>query len=125
MPKTTDLADTFAKLRRILAAHRRAHVVAKDTRRAYQLSSRTLKDRAGQPLFVAAVSIKKNYVSYYLMPVYAVPQLLKKLSPGLQKRMQGKSCFNFTTVQAAQLKELAALTRAGIKAFAKIKLPWA
>jgi hypothetical protein len=34
--------------------------------------------------------------------------LRNSMSPSLEKRMQGKSCFNFTTIEPAQLKELAA-----------------
>jgi hypothetical protein len=38
-------------------------------------------------------------------------QLLADLSPGgLRKRMQGKSCFNFTAVDEPLLAELAELT---------------
>ena len=90
----------------------------------YQLASPSLKDRAGRPLFVAAVQIKKNYVSYHLIPVYTSPVLLKDVSPGLRKRMQGKSCFNFTAIDAAQAKELSSLTRAAIATLDNLKLPW-
>jgi len=45
-----------------------------------------------------AVRLGKNYVSYYLMPVYMTPALQKRISPELRKRMQGKSCFNFTEI---------------------------
>ncbi len=47
------------------------------------------------------------------------------LSPSLRSRMQGKSCFNFTTVDPQQLKELAVITRKGIAGFKDLKLPWA
>jgi hypothetical protein len=90
----------------------------------YQLASPSLKDRAGRPLFVAAVQIKKNYVSYHLIPVYSSPALLKEVSPDLRKRMQGKSCFNFTSIDAAQAKELSSLTRAGMATLGSLKLPW-
>jgi hypothetical protein len=43
-----------------------------------------------------AVQIKRNYVSYHLMPVYVFPDLLDDISARLRQRMQGKSCFNFT-----------------------------
>jgi hypothetical protein len=39
--------------------------------------------------------------------------------------MQGKSCFNFTTVEPGQLKELAAVTKKGIAGFKNLELPWA
>ena len=41
------------------------------------------------------LQLKKNYVSLHLMPLYALPSLRRKVSPELQRRMQGKSCFNF------------------------------
>src|SRR5881394_1698278 len=81
-------------------------------------------DRAGRPLFVAGVAKRKNYVSFYLMPVYAFPDLIAGLSPELKKRMQGKSCFNFKSIEPAVAKELERLTRVGIERFRKVELPW-
>jgi hypothetical protein len=59
------------------------------------------------------------------MPVYGNTALRNSLSPALRKRMQGKSCFNFTTVEPDQLKELAAVTKKGIAGFKNLNLPWA
>jgi hypothetical protein len=53
------------------------------------------------------------------------PELLADLSPALRKRMQGKGCFNFKTIDATEAKELAALTKKGLARFDKVKLPWA
>ena len=119
------LDDTFAALREVLAAHSKRLIVTVDKPGDYQVGSPTMQDRIGRPLFVAAVQTRKNYVSYHLMPVYVRPELLKTLSPRLTKRMQGKSCFNFTTIDADDAKELSAVTRAGIAAFRDLKLPWA
>jgi hypothetical protein len=47
------------------------------------------------------------------MPIYANPKLLKDISPELKRRMQGKSCFNFTTIDKKLLKELSYLTKTG------------
>jgi hypothetical protein len=68
-----------------------------------------------QPLWFGGVQIKKNYVSYHLMPVYVNPDLLASISPELKKRMQGKSCFNFKSVDAELFAELAQLTEAGFR----------
>jgi hypothetical protein len=68
-------------------------------------------------MFFGAVQIKKNYVSYHLMPVYVFPELLKDLSPSLKKRMQGKSCFNFKKVDQETLAELGQLTARGFEQF--------
>jgi len=51
------------------------------------------------------------------MPVYAFPDLLDGISPELKKRMQGKSCFNFTHVDEKLFKELEVLTEQGYERF--------
>lgn len=66
-----------------------------------------------KPLFFGAVRINKRYVSYHLMPVYVNTALLDNISAGLRKRMQGKSCLNFTTIDEELFAELSLLTRAG------------
>ena len=124
MPKSDAFERTFATLRSVLEPYAGAMIVQADKPGSYQLSSRSMKDRTGKPLFVAAVQIMKNYVSFHLMPVYACPKLVKGMSPTLRKRMQGKACFNFITIEPAHVTELAALTKKGIERFKKIKLPW-
>lgn len=125
MAKADEFAATFAMRRGILTPYAKKLLVQADEPGDYQLCSRTMKDRAGRPLFVAAVQIRKNYVSFHLMPVYGNPRLLKGMSLALKKRMQGKSCFTFTTIEPQQVEELSTLTRTGIEAFQKVKLPWA
>lgn len=122
---SADLSETFTTLREILAQHSRQLVVVVDKPGDYQVGSPTMKDRIGRPLYIAGVKTGKNYVSYHLMPIYMKPELLKSVSPALKKRMQGKACFNFMTVDREQLRDLAAVTKAGIAAFRDIKLPWA
>jgi hypothetical protein len=70
-----------------------------------------------KPLFFGAVQIKKNYVSYYLMPVYVDPGLLDGISAKLKKRMQGKSCFNFSEIDRELFDELAQLTATGFASY--------
>lgn len=70
-------------------------------------------------LWFGGVQTKRNYVSYHLMPVYVNAGLLADISPALKKRMQGKSCFNFTEVDAALFKELKALTEVGLADYKK------
>jgi hypothetical protein len=123
--KTGRFDGTFATLRGILEAHGSKLIVQVDSPGNYTLCSPTATDRIGRPLFLAAVQIKKSYVSFHLMPVYACPELLKGMSPSLRKRMQGKACFNFTTIEASHVKELAALTKKGLALMKTIKVPWA
>jgi hypothetical protein len=69
-------------------------------------------------LFFGAVKTGKRSVSFHLMPVYVDPDLVQGISPELRKRIQGKSCFNFTRQDDALLGELETLTAAG---FARIQ----
>jgi hypothetical protein len=73
----------------------------------------------GREVWFGAARIGKRYVSFHLMPVYALPDLLDGISPELKKRMQGKSCFNFTHVDERLFQELAVLTERGYEHFKK------
>lgn len=49
------------------------------------------------------------------MPVYVFPNLLDGLPAALRKRMQGKSCFNFTSLDDTARSELERLAAAGFE----------
>jgi hypothetical protein len=108
--------QVFAKLRDILKPYEPRCTVVADKPGHYYLNS-GYSEKWKKELMFAAAEIKKNYVSFYLFPVYMFPDLLDGLSDGLKKRMQGKSCFNFKTVDELLLAELAALTQKGIERF--------
>lgn len=102
-----DLAAVHERLRAILAPYA-AEFPARD---GYGGMILELPEAVGQPWgFVAGTRPGKRYVSFYLMGVYARPQLLDGMSPALRARMQGKSCFNFNRVDEALFAELSALT---------------
>ena len=111
----TDLAGVHDRLRQILAPYRDTLAATKDGPGGLSLEIPGLE---GKPWgYVAGTRVGKRYVSYYLMPVYALPELQAGMSPKLQKRMQGKACFNFTTIDEELFAELAEVTRSGIKAY--------
>ena len=62
------------------------------------------------PAWFGAVQLKKNYVSYHIMPLYALPLLRDGVPPDLEKQMQGKSCFNFKKVEPELFDRLERLT---------------
>lgn len=106
----------FQRLRSILVPYAPRLVVKSDSDSSYYLdTAHIMKNKS--PLFFGAAEIKKNYVSFYLMPVYAFPDLLSELSPELRKRMQGKSCFNFTREDDNLFAELARLTETGFRRY--------
>lgn len=65
--------------------------------------------------YLAGIRRGKRYVSYYLMSVYADPSVAEAMSPQLRRRMQGKSCFNFTHVDEPILEELGMITTATLE----------
>lgn len=113
MAAQNGLAPVFEALRKILKRHAARLTVVTDKPGDYSLNA-AYSEQYRRDIFFGAVSRKKNYVSYYLMPIYMFPELLKDISRELKKRMQGKSCFNFKTVDQALFTELAQLTKQGL-----------
>src|SRR6516164_1590780 len=110
MASSDEFQETFEKLRNILRKYEKKLVVQNDTADNYYLNSPVLYE-GKKVLFFGCVAIKKNYVSYHLMPVYGCPDLIEEMSDELKARMQGKSCFNFTTIGPKLLRELTQITK--------------
>lgn len=117
----SNFQNTFNILKEVLKKHEKKLRVHVDKEDAYYLNA-GYDEMKKADIFFGAVMIKKNYVSFYLMPVYCEPKLLKDISSELRKRMQGKSCFNFKTIDKEQLKELTALTKKGFEYYKKEKM---
>jgi hypothetical protein len=105
-----DLASTFAVLSGMLRRHS-AGMVVKIDEPSHFYAERYPVEPKGKPGFFGAVQIRKSYVSYHLMPVYEDPSLLTGISDALRKKMQGKSCFNFSMEDPVLFAELDTLTR--------------
>ena len=118
MPAQTDFPIVFEQLKSILKPYAEDLTVKADTVDTYYLDG-PYSEKWKKELFFGSAQIKKNYVSFYLMPVYMYPELLKDASSELKKRMQGKSCFNFKKVEPQLFDELATLTRKGAEKFKK------
>ncbi len=118
MPAQTEFPTVFEKLKSILKPYSSRFKVTADTSRGYSLDD-PYSQKWKKEVFFGAAQIKKNYVSFYLMPVYMFPDLLKNISPELKKHMQGKSCFNFKKVVPPLFDELIQLTQLGFERFIK------
>ena len=116
MPENKNFAEVFRRLKAIFEPYEKEMDVARNTKSGYLLNTRHIMKNK-QPLCFGGVRLGKNYVSFYLMSVYASPDFLKDMSPELKKRMQGKSCFNFREVDEKLFRELGNLTRAGARRF--------
>jgi hypothetical protein len=114
----SDFETVHARLREIALKHRGDLAVTRDGPGGMALEVPGLE---GKPWgYVAGTRVGKSYVSYYLMPVYASPELAESVSPALAKRKQGKACFNFTKVDEELLAELDSLTARGIAGYRAI-----
>jgi hypothetical protein len=116
MANTKEFKEAFQRLREILVPYAAKLNVVADTDTNYYLETHYVMENKRR-LFFAAVRLGKAYVSFHLMPVYASPEIINGLSPELRKHMQGKSCFNFKTVDEKLFKELEKLTKLGFKKF--------
>ncbi|MBW3631442.1 MAG: hypothetical protein KY456_00300 [Chloroflexi bacterium] len=118
MPDDTPSAAVFDSLTVIFATYRPPLVARTDEPGNLYLQTPSSAVRPNG-FYFGAVKIGKRSVSFHLMPVYVHPDLGDGMSPELRKRMQGKSCFNFTftTIDPALIVDLERLTAAGFARF--------
>jgi hypothetical protein len=102
-----DFQAVEARLRRIFDPYRDRLTVSKEGPDGIYLEQPGYE---GKPWgYVGGTRVGKSYVSYYLMGAYD-GRLQESMSPELRKRMQGKTCFNFTKIDEPLFAELEAIT---------------
>lgn len=114
-PDLVALFEAIVTILRPLAPY--LNIITDDGEQFY-LDSRQV-DNKGKPFFFAAARLGKDRVLTYLMPVYTDPVLLTDISLPLKKRMQGKSCFNFKTLDLSLLSEWELLAQAALALYQK------
>ena len=119
----SEFAAVFAALRPVLAAHSERLAVKTDSPGLYLVVTRTkspFPQHKGQPLEFGKVRSGKAYVSFHLMPLYMDAALAGRISAGLKKHMQGKTCFNFRSVPGEdEIAALTDLTAAAVRSWEK------
>ena len=118
MANRDEFDTVYAALRKLMLPYAKKLVVVNDDPGSLYLDTQHIMKNK-KPLFFGAIQIKKNYVSYHLMPVYVNPALLDDMSGDLGKRMQGKSCFNFKAIDKTLFAELGKLTKRGFDYYRK------
>ena len=116
MSKPPQFQIIFKRLRDILKPYGTQLVLVDDLPERYSLNGH-YSQIYKKELFFGATIIQKNYVSFYLMPVYMYPELLESVSPLLKKHLHGKSCFNFKRVDENLFAELESLTKLSFERF--------
>ena len=119
-PKKSGFKDVYAALLALLKAYEN-RLVLKTAKTGYEFLEGPVPTYKNRPMFFAGVRAGKSYVSYHLLPLYMDPEMVKIIPPDLKKRMQGKACFNFTSVDPELFAELARLTAAGYERFKELK----
>jgi hypothetical protein len=104
-----DFPAAFARLREMLQKHATGLPIVTDTPKDFIVTSPACGPN-GKPMWFGAVKLGKSAVSFHLMPLYFNPKLGKQISAELQKRKQGKSCFNFQGPDEALFAQLDELT---------------
>ena len=104
-----DFGPVFDRLRSVLAAHADGMDVVHDEPGNYYLNTRHVR-KDGYVLMFGAVQVRARYVSFHLMPLYQAAELVDGMSDALRKRMQGKSCLNFSAVDDDLFAELGTVT---------------
>jgi len=119
--QTAGFGEVFSALKPVFAKYEKRLFVQTDKPDHYALETKS-RSYQGERMFFGAVRTGKACVSLYLMPLYAYPELLKSVPAGLKRRMQGKSCFTFTSVDPQAILQLRELVAAGFKKFGDEKL---
>lgn len=116
-----EFADIFATLRGLMLEAAPDMVVTDDRATAFTMKTPWIEARTKEPAWFGWIAIKKSYVSYHLMPLYTLPDLVAAVPPKLEPRRQGKTCFNFKKSDPALFADLAELTRTAAGMDAQLK----
>lgn len=96
--RNTDyLSDIFATLRKKLTIYQPPLNNKVDLADRYELWTEKailINGRRHTEMFFAALIIQKNYVGFYLMPLYVEPSFKGCIAPELLKLLKGKTCFH-------------------------------
>lgn len=105
-----DFPDIFAELRSLMKAAAPGMIVTSDTPTTFTLKTSWIEARTKEPAWFGWIAIKKSYVAYHVMPLYALPALNDAVPSSLEKRRQGKTCFNFKKADPALFDDIRVLT---------------
>lgn len=118
---TDDFPLIFSELRALMLDAAPGFVVAEDTATNFTLKTKWNEARTKQPAWFGWIAIKKSYVAYHVMPLYSLPELNTAVSSALERRRQGKTCFNFKKADPDLFEDLKRLTKLAAEMEPKLK----
>lgn len=110
-----DFPAIFRQLRALMLAAAPGMVVTEDSATVFTLKTPWMEARTKQPAWFGWIATKKSYVSYHIMPLYTLPALNDLIPASLEKRRQGKTCFNFKKVDESLFADVKILTETAAK----------
>jgi hypothetical protein len=109
---SAEFPEIFANLRALMLDAAPGMIVTQDTPTNFTLKTSWLEARTKEPAWFGWIAIKKSYVAYHVMPLYTLPALNELVPPSLEKRRQGKTCFNFKKSDTELFDQISKLTQA-------------
>jgi hypothetical protein len=85
MPARTDFPSVFEHLKKILKPYAPKLTVKMDNQNVFYLDGPYSETMEEGICTSVRRTVKKNYVSFYLMPVYMYPDLLERYQPRVEK----------------------------------------
>ncbi len=105
------IQDTFILLREMLHEYAPPFIIKIDNDTSFELYSPRriiLGGKTINGIFFCGITLQKESIGLYFMPVYINPKLILKLNPNFARLLQGKSCFyikNLNTLLIEAVKE--------------------
>jgi hypothetical protein len=105
-----DRLAIFKEIKKMLKKYEPPMTAVSDFESRYELVSK--KDvvafgRKRKEIYFGAAIIQSNYVGFYLMSVYANPELTKKIPAELMATLKGKSCFHIKKLDTTLKQQIA------------------
>lgn len=117
----TDLIEIFQTIRAEMQPYAATGFEARaNSDTAYDLWSEKdviIENRKRTEVYFAGIVIRKGYVGFYYMPVYAEPDMKAIFHPSLLKLLKGKSCFHIKKLDDLLLKQISDALAAGFKLY--------
>lgn len=110
-----EFPTVFRRLRQLMMDSAPAMVVTEDSPTNFTLKTPWIEARTKEPAWFGWIAIKKSYVAYHVMPLYSLPALNDLVPVTLEKRRQGKTCFNFKKADDALFEDIRRLTEVAVK----------
>lgn len=111
----------FRRLRELMLQSAPGLVITNDTPTNFTLKTSWIEVRTKEPAWFGWIAIKKSYVAYHVMPLYWLPALGVLVPPSLEKRRQGKTCFNFKKPDESLFEDIRQLTEAAARMEPELK----